>query len=443
MEPDLSFEATLESYTVSSGSGSKLRSYTTNIIDPDSRNDLSAASSSGGLSGKGSSMSLPQDASAAATAVAAAADVNGGAADVNVSLADSSGVAASTSTVDDFVAEEQLFDPNCDPNNPKPIQFQDVSAAAYKIRKGIVRTPCDRSHMSRITNMDIYLKKDFLQYTGSFKERGARYTLLCLDKEQRKVGVVAASAGNHALALAYHGQELGIPVAVVMPTMAPLMKIYACMQYGARVVVTGNDFNEAKIIAMRIAKTEGLLYVNGYDHPQILAGQGTIGLEIIEQMSKPVDAVVVPVGGGGLIAGIAVAMRRSTRVSGQRSHSDGRGVHRIGHASELEKVVVEGAGEPLQGLLPELQGKTVVVILCGGNIDTTVLGRVIERGLAVDGRLIHFVTTVSDRPGGIAELSAILAGMGVSIKDIFHERAWLSLISFRLKSGESLLIKSS
>ncbi|PAA63123.1 hypothetical protein BOX15_Mlig031416g2 [Macrostomum lignano] len=510
MEPDLSFEATLESYTVSSGSGSKLRSYTTNIIDPDSRNDLSAASSSGGLSGKGSSMSLPQDASAAATAVAAAADVNGGAADVNVSLADSSGVAASTSTVDDFVAEEQLFDPNCDPNNPKPIQFQDVSAAAYKIRKGIVRTPCDRSHMSRITNMDIYLKKDFLQYTGSFKERGARYTLLCLDKEQRKVGVVAASAGNHALALAYHGQELGIPVAVVMPTMAPLMKIYACMQYGARVVVTGNDFNEAKIIAMRIAKTEGLLYVNGYDHPQILAGQGTIGLEIIEQMSKPVDAVVVPVGGGGLIAGIAVAMKTmspNTLIIGAESErcpsftdalksgepvqsvvksslADGLSVPKVGSNAfyscrdiidrivtvseefialailrllELEKVVVEGAGAAglaaiLQGLLPELQGKTVVVILCGGNIDTTVLGRVIERGLAVDGRLIHFVTTVSDRPGGIAELSAILAGMGVSIKDIFHERAWLKSDIFQVKvrcvcevrdreHGEELLAK--
>uniref|UniRef100_A0A1I8F9N8 Serine racemase n=1 Tax=Macrostomum lignano TaxID=282301 RepID=A0A1I8F9N8_9PLAT len=149
-----------------------------------------------------------------------------------------------------------------------------------------------RSHMSRITNMEIFFKKEFLQYTGSFKERGARYVLLSLSKEQKQRGVVAASAGNHALALAYHGQELGIPIVVVMPTIAPLMKINACVQCGARVIVMGSHIGESKNVALKIAKSEGLLYVNGYDHPQILAGQGTIGLEILEQIGKPVDAIV-------------------------------------------------------------------------------------------------------------------------------------------------------
>jgi threonine dehydratase len=156
--------------------------------------------------------------------------------------------------------------------------------------------------------MDIYLKKEFLQFTGSFKERGARNTLLMLTKEQQKKGVISASLGNHALGLSYHGYKLGIPVTVVMPIAAPMMKIQKCREYHANVIVRGEDMTEAKKIAMSMSKKLGIPYINGYDHPHIMAGQGTIGLEIHEQCPAP-DAVVVPVGGGGLIAGIAVAIK--------------------------------------------------------------------------------------------------------------------------------------
>ncbi len=156
--------------------------------------------------------------------------------------------------------------------------------------------------------MQIYLKKDYMQYTGSFKERGARYTLLMLSEEQRKRGVVSASAGNHAQAMAYHGGQLGVPVFVVMPVTAPIMKIENCKRYGATVVIHGAHMGEARMHGLKLAKEKGMLYVNGFDHPHILAGQGTCGLEILEQVPD-VDAVVIPVGGGGLLAGCAVALK--------------------------------------------------------------------------------------------------------------------------------------
>ncbi|XP_076057757.1 uncharacterized protein LOC143035096 [Oratosquilla oratoria] len=370
----------------------------------------------------------------------------------------------------------------CDPKRPRKIGFQDVSAAAFKIKSGIMNTPCTKSHVSTITNMDIFFKKEFNQYTGSFKERGARYTLLMLTDEQKKKGVIAASAGNHALALSYHGQDLGIPVTVVMPLVAPIMKVQACRQYGANVIVRGNDIGEGRVYALKKAKEEGLLYINGYDHPHILAGQGTMGLEIVEQVNN-IDAVVIPVGGGGLIAGVALAVKSlypNVQVIGAESErcasfseamkagrpvytkaettlADGLAVPTVGvnafetakdlvdkvvtvkeewiaiailRLVELEKAVVEGAGATalaavLAGQLPELAGKRVVIPLCGGNIDTTVLGRCLERGLAADGRLVKFTVTVSDRPGGIAELTRLMANLGVSIKDMLHERAWI------------------
>ncbi|XP_057373337.1 L-threonine ammonia-lyase-like isoform X2 [Daphnia carinata] len=375
-----------------------------------------------------------------------------------------------------------LFDPWCDPNRPRIVQFQDISAAAFKIKSGIMVTPCTRSHLSNLTGTQIFFKKDFLQYTGSFKERGARYTLLMLPEANQKQGVCTASAGNHALALSYHGQELGIPVTVVMPIVAPIMKVQSCRQFGANIIIHGRDIGESREYAMRLAKEKGLTYINGYDHPHIIAGQGTMGLEIVEQV-KNVDAVVVPVGGGGLIAGVALAVKSlypHIQVIGVESErcasfssalkvgqpiytkadstlADGLAVPKVGINSlataaplvdkcvvvkeeyiamailrlvEIEKAVVEGAGACglaaiLAGLLPELKGKRVVIPLCGGNIDTTVLGRCLERGLAVDGRLVKFSVTVSDRPGGIAELCRLMANLGVSIKDILHERAWL------------------
>lgn len=378
--------------------------------------------------------------------------------------------------------EEMMFDPHCRPDQPRVLQFQDICQAAYKIKSGLMMTPCTRSYLSRDCDMQLFFKKDYMQYTGSFKERGARFTLMMLNEEQRKKGVIAASAGNHALALSYHGSELGVPVTVVMPLIAPIMKVERCRTLGANVIVRGEDLGKSREEAMIMAKEQDLLYINGYDHPNILAGQGTMGLEIMEQV-KDVDAIVIPVGGGGLIAGIACAVKainpkvqvigaeseqcasftRALQAGGpvytacQSSLADGLAVPQVGYNAfataaplidrvvcvnedqiavsilrliEVEKAVVEGAGvcglaAILDGQLPELRGKRVVVPLCGGNIDTTVLGRCLERGMAADGRLCKFTVTVSDRPGGIAELTRMITKMGVSIKDILHERAWL------------------
>ncbi|XP_061393892.1 L-threonine ammonia-lyase [Musca vetustissima] len=381
-----------------------------------------------------------------------------------------------------FEANGEIIDPHCDPKKPQKISFHDITSAAFLIKDGIERTPCPRSTTSDSYGMDLYLKKDFLQYTGSFKERGARYALLSLSDEQKKIGVISASLGNHAQALSYHGWKLNIPVTVVMPKAAPIMKIQKCRNYKANVIVEGKDMGEAKALAMKMAKEQKMLYINGYDHPHIMAGQGTIGLEILEQVPNP-DAVIIPVGGGGLIAGIATAVKAlspKTKIIGVESAkcpsfsnamenngpihtpikntlADGLAVPKVGYNAfvtalplidkmvvvkeewialailrlvEEEKCVVEGAGASglaaiLAGHLPELKGKKVVILLCGGNIDTTVFGRCLERGLAAEGRLVKFNVEVSDRPGGIHELCEILSDLGVSIKDIMHERAWL------------------
>ena len=204
--------------------------------------------------------------------------------------------------------EEEIKDFWCDPENPRSLHFEEVSAAAYMIRDGVIMTPCDASHMNAELDLDMYFKKDYMQFTGSFKERGARYTLKKLPAEQAKRGVIAASAGTHAQALAYHGGALGIPVTVVMPRVAPIMKVENCKKYGASVVIHGENIGESRTLALKIGAKKGLMYVNGYDHPNILAGQGTMGLEILTQVPD-VDAIVIPVGGGGLIAGVAVAVK--------------------------------------------------------------------------------------------------------------------------------------
>ncbi|XP_031825326.1 L-threonine ammonia-lyase isoform X2 [Nomia melanderi] len=382
----------------------------------------------------------------------------------------------------DLHNDEELVDPFCVEENPHRITFEDITSAAFKIKCGIVNTPCVRSRLSEMTGIDLFLKKDFLQATGSFKERGARYALVMLTDEQKKAGVISASLGNHALALCYHGCKLGIPVTVVMPILAPIMKIAACRQYGANVIVDGRDMGEAKRIALKQAKEAGLTYINGYDHPDIMAGQGTLGLEIVEQVPD-IDALVIPVGGGGLIAGVALAAKtlhpnitiigvesercasftmarkadRPVYTTIESTLADGLAVPMVGYNAfatanplidklvvvkeewiaiailkliESEKCVVEGAGATglaaiLAGQLDELKGKRVVLPLCGGNIDTTILGRCLDRGLAAEGRLVKFTVTVSDRPGGISELCRMLANVGVSIKDVMHERAWI------------------
>uniref|UniRef100_A0A914M5H9 L-serine deaminase n=2 Tax=Meloidogyne incognita TaxID=6306 RepID=A0A914M5H9_MELIC len=373
-----------------------------------------------------------------------------------------------------------FVDPLCNPKKPVKIQFSDISSAAFNIRDGIVRTPTMRSKsFSSMFGVDLYLKREYLHVTGSFKERGARFALIRLNEEQKRIGVIAASAGNHALALAYHGQQLGIPVTVVMPKCAPLMKINSCDSFGAKVILHGLNIQECKLHAYELAQENKQKYINGFDNPDVIAGQGTIGLEILEEV-KDVDAILVPVGGGGLIAGVALAVKTlkpevsiigieseicpsfANALNGtndplfpDQSLADGLSVPTVGSNAlliaqglidqmitvsegsialailrliEVEKSVVEGGGAVglaalVSGKLDQLRGKRVVAILTGGNIDTTVLGRTIERGLAVDGRLIKFDVVVSDR---IAELTAEIAKIGASIKEIFHERAWLS-----------------
>jgi len=358
------------------------------------------------------------------------------------------------------------------------IPLQTIIAARSRIADGIYATPCPHSiALSELCGSDIFCKLEYLQRTGSFKERGARNALMFLDDNQRRRGVVAASAGNHALGLAYHGKLLGIPVTVVMPAFAPLIKRFTCENLGARVILAGDDLDAARAKADAVAQAEGLKYIHGFDDPDIIAGQGTCALEILEQVPEA-DALVIPVGGGGLIAGMAVAaraLRPKIRIIGvepanaacfisaiqasspQRIHleptiADGLAVSRVGENAftvashlvdemltvseksielamlrifEMEKGVVEGAGAtPLAALLEHGSrfGKKTVLVLSGGNIDPTVFGRVIEKAMVTDNRLCRFTAVVTDRPGGLSKLSNAIASVGAQIKDIFHDR---------------------
>ncbi|CAB3404710.1 unnamed protein product [Caenorhabditis bovis] len=376
-----------------------------------------------------------------------------------------------------------LDDPCCDPNNPLTLKFSDISLAQHRIQSGIVRTDCRKSRgLSKLFGLNLSLKMEVNQDTGSFKERGARFALLNLNDETKKKGVYAASAGNHALALSMHAKSLGIEVNVVMPKIAPLMKIGRCRDLGARVLVEGEDIAKSREIALRMAKESGGMYINGYDHYDILAGAGTIGLEIIEQV-KDVDAILVPVGGCGLIAGVATAVKKlspTTQVIGICSETcpaliksleagqpvytptkptlaDGLAVPNIGYNAfasikgkvddvisvpendiavailrliETEKVVCEGAGAIgiaalLSGKLDHLKGKNVVSILSGGNIDSTSLGRCIDRGLAFDHRVIRVSVIINDIPGGLANLTKLIGEENGNIRDLYLERAFL------------------
>ena len=362
------------------------------------------------------------------------------------------------------------------------LTLADIHAARDRIAGGVAVTPCAESiPLSELCGCRIYCKLDYMQRTGSFKERGARNALLLLADDQRRRGVIAASAGNHALGLAYHGQLLGIPVTVVMPSYAPLIKVATCRRLGANVVVHGASFTEARTRADELARAHGYTYVHGYDDPAVIAGQGTIGLEILEQVPD-VEAIVAPIGGGGLIAGVALAvksLRPQIQIVGvEASHApsftaalaagqpvmtetrptlaDGLAVGRVGDLAfalardrvdrvlavdeealalavfrliELEKSVVEGAAaSPLAAFLrnglADLRGRRVALILAGGNIDLNILDRIIEVGLVVDGRLCRFGVVISDRPGGLARLAAVIAATGASIKDIAHDRTF-------------------
>ena len=363
-----------------------------------------------------------------------------------------------------------------------PVTADDIVAARARIADGIQETPCTFSApLSELCGAQVFCKLEYLQRTGSFKERGARNALLLLAPDRRERGAISASAGNHALGMAYHGALLGIPITVVMPRFAPLIKVANCRKMGATVVLHGDTLADARTHADALAESQGLTYVHGYDDAAIIAGQGTIGLEILEQVPDA-DAIVASIGGGGMIAGIARAVKslrpaiqvfgvepehaasyaaalaagRPQDVTVQPTLADGLAVARIGARSfttargllekvvavdeaalatailrliELEKRVVEGGGAAplaafLAGKLPELAGKRVVLVLSGGNIDVNILDRVIEVGLVQDARLCRFTATVTDRPGGLAGLAGLIASAGASIKDIAHDRAF-------------------
>ena len=360
-----------------------------------------------------------------------------------------------------------------------------ILEAAERIRDGIVATPCTRTRaFGDIVGCPFHLKFENLQRTGSFKDRGSLNRLLQLTAEERARGVITASAGNHGQGLAYHGGRLGIPVTVVMPVTAALNKVTNTRGYGATVVQSGSVLDESAEEAARLAAESNLVTVPAFDHPDIIAGQGTIGLEILEQVPD-VDTVLVPVGGGGLISGICIAIkevRPEVRVIGIEADAaasakasrgageivqiatsdtlaDGIATKRIGDLTfpiieryvdelvsvgeaeiaaaillllEREKTVVEGAGAvPLaalrSGLLPLARDATVVAVLSGGNIDINMISRIIDRGLVFDGRAARLAVKVRDRPGSLAALTRTVADLGANVLETYHRRAYADI----------------
>jgi threonine dehydratase len=356
-----------------------------------------------------------------------------------------------------------------------------VETARTRLAGVVAVTPCAFSQtLSELTGARCWVKLENLQMTGSFKERGAANLLLQLGAAERARGVIAASAGNHGLAVAHHAAKLGIPAVIVMPEWAPLVKVTSARREGAEVILFGTNFDEAYDHAVKIGAARDLFFVHPFDDPRIIAGQGTIGLEILEQRPD-VDAVIVAVGGGGLAGGVGVAvksrapdvrvigvqtealpsMRRAlaegqpVRIDAASTIADGIAVREVRERTlalaktyvddlvtvteeelarailllvEIEKTVVEGAGAaPLAALLNRpmgLEGRTVVLVLSGGNIDVTMLARIIERGLVKDGRLVRLTVLLSDRPGALARLSALVAEERANVVHIEHDRAF-------------------
>ena len=362
-----------------------------------------------------------------------------------------------------------------------PLDVAAVEAAHGRLRGAIYETPCPHSQtLSELSGSTVHVKLENLQMTGSFKERGAANLLLQLDDAERRRGVVAASAGNHGLAVAFHAARLGIPATIVMPTYAPLIKVSSARRYGAEVILHGANYDEAYERAREVEQASAAVFVHPFDDARVVAGQGTLGLELLAQV-EGLEAVVVPVGGGGLIAGVALAVkarRPSVRVIGVEAAAmpsmqqalqarqrvrvppaptiaDGIAVRRVGEVTfdlaqrlvdevvtvneeelanaillllEIEKTVVEGAGAaPLAALLNRplgLAGRRVALVLSGGNIDVTMVSRIIERGLVKDGRLVRLNVVLQDRPGALARLTALIAETRVNILQIEHDRAF-------------------
>lgn len=361
------------------------------------------------------------------------------------------------------------------------ITFEDIEAARERIRDTVYLSPCAYSEtISRMTGNTVFFKLENLQMTGSFKERGALNRLLVLSKAEAKRGVIAASAGNHGMALAFHSRRLGIPSTIVMPVLAPLIKVTSVRRYGGRTNLFGSDYDAAFDEAHRLSSQEGLIFIHSFNDPWVVSGQGTLGLELHEQ-NPELDAVIVPVGGGGLIAGIALALKRlkpKIRVIGVQAEqapamraaldkgkvvhlppaatiADGIAIRAVGEIPlelvqkhvdeivtvnegeianavmlllEIEKTVAEGAAAvPLAALVNRkiaLNGKRVALIVSGGNIDLNLISRIIEKGLIQDGRLARLSAVIPDRPGYLSRLTQRIAQEGVNILHIQHVRGF-------------------
>ena len=363
-----------------------------------------------------------------------------------------------------------------------PVTSADIRAARERIRGAVVRTPTALSKtLSDLTGATVYLKFENHQFTAAYKERGALNKLLLLDEDARAKGVIAASAGNHAQGLAYHGARLGLPVTIVMPTTTPTVKVMQTEGHGATVVLHGETFDEAFAHARRLEAERGLTFVHPFDDPDIIAGQGTVALEMLED-APAIDTLVIPIGGGGLLSGMGTAARAIRPdialvgvqaelypsmydvIKGANLPCDGdtlaegiavkepgqitRGIvdtlvndvvlvteraleQAVSLLLQIEKTVVEGAGAAgLAALLEHkamFAGRTVGLVLTGGNIDTRLLANVLLRDLARSGRLARLRIRLQDRPGALYQVSRIFHEQQVNIIEVYHQRVFTSL----------------
>jgi threonine dehydratase len=362
------------------------------------------------------------------------------------------------------------------------VTIDDIRSAAALMEGAVIKTPTAHSRtLSEITGAQVILKFENLQYTGSFKDRGALVKLASLNDAEKQAGVIAMSAGNHAQAVAYHSQRLGIAATIVMPKGTPQVKAENTKRFGARVVFEGETIDESAVRARAIAKDEGLAFVHPYDDEKVMAGQGTVALEMLDAFPD-IDVLLVPIGGGGLIAGNAIAAKaikpdieivgveaklfpsmqqaisNQPPTSGGRTIAEGIAVKTVGTMTRpvvealvsdvlavdeetlecavqlmlsIEKTVVEGAGAAtLAALLTHrerFEGRKVGLIVSGGNIDLRLLSSVILRGLVRDGRIVRMRIEISDIPGTLATIATIIGEADANIIEVYHQRAFSGL----------------